>query len=130
VEFREGALSVQRSLLSYACFFTTLGEVGSRAREQVCVVDLAKRRIWSVPGFGKEGSRGSDVAKFWEKRATLRSLCRTGSDPSRAAGRVYYENENEAPGEERLVRIASRDRGWGAEEPEKIGQRISFVQVP
>jgi hypothetical protein len=33
-------------------------------------------------GFENNGSRGSDVAKFGDKRAAFRRLCRTGSDPS------------------------------------------------
>ena len=35
-------------------------------------------------GFGKDGSRGSDVANAEEEKAAQLRLCRTGSDPSPA----------------------------------------------
>jgi hypothetical protein len=38
------------------------GRVPAR-REQVCDVKLAKRWIWSVLGFGKDGSRGRDPSR-------------------------------------------------------------------
>ena len=44
-----------------------------------------RARLEHVPAFGNHGSRGSDVAEAGRKGTRKRTLCRTGSDPSRAS---------------------------------------------
>jgi hypothetical protein len=63
VQFR----GVARCLSDVACCLTLVFYKAGRSRiparqEPVCVVDSAKRWIWSVVRLGREGSRGSDVA--------------------------------------------------------------------
>jgi len=66
-------------------------EKGGRASSRALRTSLARghttlSRRSNTLGFGKYGSRGSDVAKSWEKRSSNQRLCRTGSDPSQRFG--------------------------------------------
>ena len=84
IQTREGALPVRHSLVSDARPLSKAGDVGSSRAAKTFEVG---RRIRTLKGLRRrgsrnDGSRGSDVAKFWEKGVAIRRLCRTGSDAS------------------------------------------------